>query len=304
LWLVFGAFWTDLSFLNVYIIMALLATLLIEAILSENLGWAVVWVSVILQMKPQWAFALVLPLLLGKHRFFFKLILSTIAAYAAVASFTIIAAGPTYGLEQYVAYFRLLPNISANFPWHTPGMPFLGYNHSIAQVIIYLFGKSAESFQLALVLKALILLPLAVLALRFVMRTPQVSSPAVLKLDLAFALYTSAFIWLDVMWELSLAIAVFTYLLATTKERNRRVLIWIVFLPYALTDAWQFVSFMIFGPSIIIPGPMILTDFSIYVPLTMILTVVFYGLLVTRLWTASAVVQPAMEQIKLAGSTR
>ncbi|MEE8389807.1 MAG: hypothetical protein V3S14_03290, partial [Anaerolineae bacterium] len=56
-WLIFSAFWSDLGYLNIYTIMALLGTLLIDAILGESLGWSLLWLSIILQIKPQWAFA-------------------------------------------------------------------------------------------------------------------------------------------------------------------------------------------------------------------------------------------------------
>ena len=62
-WLIFSQFWGDLSYLNIYIFMSLLATLLIEAVLYERLGWSLAWLSIILQLKPQWAFAVAIPLL-------------------------------------------------------------------------------------------------------------------------------------------------------------------------------------------------------------------------------------------------
>ena len=46
----------------------------IDALLNEHLGWSLVWVSIILQIKPMWAFAVAVPLLLGRYRFFFKLL--------------------------------------------------------------------------------------------------------------------------------------------------------------------------------------------------------------------------------------
>jgi hypothetical protein len=284
-WLIFAPFWSDLGYLNVYILMALLATLLIEAVITENLWASVLWAAVILQIKPQWAFMLAVPLLLGQRQFFFKLLVSTIAAYAAVTGVTILLAGSAYGLKQYADYVHLLTGIGGNYPWRVPGMPFLGYNHSIAQTAIYLFGNSPEIFRLATIVKWLILLPLIVVAVRAIVR-PTHQNSAQLRLDWAFVLYTAAFIWLDVVWELSLSIAVFTYLLATTPNRRVRTLAWLLFLPYALVDVIQLFSYLILGDAIVIPGPYILTDPSIYLPLTMIVTVMFYGMLLRRLWAA------------------
>jgi hypothetical protein len=293
IWLLFAPFWSDLGYLNVYMLMALLATFLIEAVISENLWASVLWATVILQVKPQWAFMLAVPLLLGQRRFFFKLVLSTAVAYAGVAGVTILLAGPAYGWKQYTDYAHLLTGIGGNYPWRVPGMPFLGYNHSIAQIVIYLFGNSSDTFRLAMIVKGLILLPLIIAAVRVIVSPAQQSSPQ-LKLDWAFALYTTAFIWLDVVWELSLGIAVFTYLMATALNHRIRTLLWLVFLPYAFVDVIQLFSYLILGDAIVIPGPYILTDPSIYLPLTMMVTLVFYGVLIGRLWAA-----PRLEHVDL-----
>lgn len=281
-WLLFSAFWSDLGFLNIYLYMALLATLLIDAVLAERLGWALLWLSIILQTKPQWAFAAVLPLLLGQYRFFAKLMILSAITYAAVVGLTLLVVGPAYGWEQHKDYWHLLTGIGNNYPWRGPDKPYLGYNHSIVQTVVYIFGINTAALRLATVIKIALLLPLGLVVLRLVRRRP--AYRPTLALDLAFAFYTASFIWLDVVWELSLGIAVFTYLLATVSGRRVRQILWIVFLPYALVDIWQAFSFMIFGDSVMDPGPYVLTDPSIYIPLVMIVTVTFYAVLVRRLW--------------------
>jgi hypothetical protein len=287
-WLVFTAFWSDLGFLNVYIIMALLSTWFIEAVLDENLGRSLLWLSIILQIKPQWAFAAAVPLLLGRYRFFAKLVGSAIAVYAAVAVVTILVIGPAYGGQQYTDYAQLLWSIrGGDYPWRGPDAPYLGYNHSITQTIVYMFGATPTVLTLATGVKLLILLPLIITGLRYLRHPVRQAGHAVprLGLDLAFVLYAGAFIWLDVVWEFSLGIAVFTYLLATFRRRGVRLLIWFIFLLYALIDLGTVMSFVIFGPDIIDPGPYVLTDISIYIPVTMIAILTFYILLIKRLWT-------------------
>ena len=293
-WLVFSGFWADLGYLNIYFILALLATLLIEAILHERLGWAVLWLSLILQTKPQWAFAALLPLLLGRYRFFFRLMGLAALAYAAVVGVTVLAAGPDYGWAQYGAYARLLVRLQEQFPWRGPEAGFLGYNHSIKQIVVYLLGVSPATLRLATGVKALLLIPLAVVCLRQAFRPARragCQAPQ-LALDLAFALYLGAFIWLDIVWEVSLGIALFGYLLATAGRRWERVLAWVVFLPYALVDVAQVCGFLAFGFDAVLPGPYIITDPSIYLPLIMFVILAFYGLLIRRLWRERAP-QPA-----------
>jgi hypothetical protein len=287
-WLVFSAFWSDLGYLNIYIIMALLSTLLIDAILNERLHWSLLWLSIILQTKPQWAFAVAVPLFLGRYRLFIKLTATAIVAYAAIMGITMLVVGPRYGWGQYVDYIHFLLNMPRNFPWRGPDAPFLGYNHSVTQVVVYLLGASSDTLRLVAMIKVLLLLPLVAVALRHVFRSdgrPARQVPQ-LGLDLAFVLYLGAFIWLDVVWELSLGIAVFTYLLATS-ERCAKIYVWAVFLPYALIDFWQLASLGVLGMDVIAPGPYVLTDPSVYIPLVMIVTLAFYALLVRRLWTAA-----------------
>jgi hypothetical protein len=291
IWLIFPAFWSDLGYLNIYTIMALLGTLLIEAILNERLGWSLLWLSVTLQTKPQWAFAAAVPLLLGRRRFFFKLIALTIVTYAVVVGTTILVAGPTYGWQQHVDYVQFLARLSYDFPWRGPDAGFLGYNHSIVQIVVYLLGVTPNAMRLATGIKIMLLTPLAIVALRHLFQPggrPGHAAPQT-GLDLAFALYLGVFIWLDMVWEISLGITVFTYLLATLEQQNTQILVWAVFLPYALLDPLRLLGAVLalFGMNTVLPGPYILTDLSMHVPIVMIVVLAFYALLVRQLWTTT-----------------
>jgi len=290
LWIVFAQFWADLSYLNIYIFMALLSTLLIESILKDNLELSVLWLSIILQAKPQWAFPTLLPLILGRYRFFLRLIMYTILAYASAALITIAILGWTYGPAQYADYVRLLLRIqSGGYPWRTPEASFLGYNHSIKQIMVYLFGASRTVLFSATVLKIMVLLPLAGLILQCTIRPIRLlaANPEECRefLDFAFALYLGAFIWLDVVWELTLGIIVFIYLMATLKRMWTKSLSLVAFLPYAFRDVWQLLSVAVFSMDQVLVDAYVLTDPSIYVPITMLIILTFYTLMVRRIWT-------------------
>lgn len=289
IWLCFSAFWSDLGYLNIYIPMVFIGSLFIEAALKENLSQAVIWLTLILLIKPHWAFALAVPLLLGRYRFFAKLILLAFTGYAIVVIFTMLMGGMDYVWTQYGEYVRFLTRLSHDFPWRGPEEAFLGYNHSIKQIVVYMLGNHSWVFRLATAIKLLFLLPLGLIGLRFLRnppRKPGVGLPE-LALDWTFALYLGVFIWLDMVWELSLGIVIFPYLLATLDHQRDKVLIWAVFLPYALIDFIQVVSFALFGMDIVAPGLYVLTDPSIYVPLVMIVILTFYALLIRRLWRSS-----------------
>lgn len=286
LYLVFSAFWDDLSYMNTYIIVALFATLLIDAILQERLGWAAFWLgAVILPIKPHWAFAMALPLLLGRYRFFLKLLVGAAVAYLIVAGITVLGGGVEYGIRQYQDYFSFLSRLTRDYPWWGPDKPFLGYNHSIMQIVLYMLGVSPANMTMATILKLILLLPLGWISLKF-LRNPVNTSGrerSETALALIFAFYLGAFIWLDMVWELSLGIVIFAYLLATTEHKGTRVLLWLLFGPYALLDIWRLVSYMTLGDSVLYEGAYVLTDPLIYIPWIMMVLLVFYGLLLVRL---------------------
>lgn len=284
--LVFSPFWDDLSYMNTYIIVALFATFLIDAILQENLGWASFWLgAVILPIKPHWAFALALPLLLGRYKFFLRLLLGSLLAYLGVAGITILAGGAGYGLQQYQDYFGFLARLARDYPWWGPDKPFLGYNHSILQIVLYYLGVSPANMRLAAIIKLILLIPLGLIGLKFLrhpLNKPGFEVPEI-ALALAFVLYLGAFIWLDMVWELSLGLVIFAYLLATIQQKNIKLLLWILFAPYALLDIWRLVSYIAWGDNILYEGAYVITDPLIYVPWIMMVLLAFYALLLQKL---------------------
>jgi hypothetical protein len=296
--LVFSPFWDDLSYMNTYVLIALCATFLIDAILQEKLGWAIFWLGVvILPIKPQWAFALALPLLLGRYEFFLKLLIGAIVAYLLVAGITIVAGGLAYGLGQYQDYVGFLARLTRDYPWWGPDKPFLGYNHSVMQIVLYYLGVSPTNMRIAMIIKLLLLLPLGWISLKFLRRPmdkPGYELPEI-ALALTFALYLGAFIWLDMVWELSLGLVIFAYLLATNQQTWIRTLLWILFAPYALLDIWRLVSYIALGDSVLYEGAYVLTDPLIYVPWIMMVLLVFYAVLLRKL--NRFVSQPVQEKI-------
>jgi hypothetical protein len=284
--LVFSAFWDDLAYMNIYLITALFATFLIDAVLQEKLGWSIFWLgAVILPIKPHWAFAAAVPLLLGRRRFFFKLLAGSILAYLAVVGITILGGGAEYGIRQYQDYFGFLARLARDFPWRGSDEPFLGYNHSVMQTILYYLGVSPANIRLVTIVKLILLAPLGWIAFRFLQRPTNKAGSEIPEtaLALTFALYLGAFIWLDMVWELSLGLVIFAYLLATSDQKWLRTLLWIVFAPYALLDIWRLVSYIAFGDSILYEGSYVLTDPLIYVPWIMMILLVFYALLLNKL---------------------
>jgi hypothetical protein len=195
------------------------------------------------------------------------------------------AGGFDYGIQQYQDYFGFLTRLAHDYPWREPDQPFLGYNHSIMQTIWYFLGVSAANLRLATILKLILLIPLGWIGLRFLRNSgkkPGNEIPGT-ALALFFALYLGAVLWLDRVWELSLGIVIFAYLLATAEQKQTRVLLWLVFGLYALVDIWRLASYLAFGDRILYQGVYVLTDPLIYIPWIMLVLLVFYAILVRKL---------------------
>jgi hypothetical protein len=299
LWLVFDGFWSDLALLNIYILTALVATLLLEAVLFERSGWALVWLSILLQVKPQWAFPLVIPLLFGRWKFFFRLVGLAAAIYLAVGGVVMFSAGVGYTLQQYRDYVHLLFNMPAYLPWRTQAQGFLGYNHSLKAIAYFWLGQSPAVDQLVMAVKVLLLAPLALVALgcwRAPLRQPGRAVPQ-RALELAFLFYLGAFLWLDEVWELSLGIVLLVYWLGVMPSRGLRAAAWVFFLPYALLDLWRILSVIIFGTSVILPDAYVTTDPATYFPVILITIVGLYGLFLYRWWEEGAKVRNGVQSL-------
>jgi hypothetical protein len=282
-WLVFSAFWDDVNYLNVYMLMALLGTLLIEAVLNEKLVLSVTWLTLILITKPQWAFAALVPLFLGRYRFFFKMVLYSLLSYFLLGLITLIAGGPAYVWQQYRDYVNLLVRLGNEFPWRGPDSGFLGSNHSIKQILVFLLGDRPSILTLATFIKIVLLVPLAIIAIRYIikpLRQADLRMPQTL--ELALLMYLGAFIWLDIVWEASLGIVLFGYLLSVDISKLEKGIVVAVFLPYAILDLWRVLCYLAGAP--MINDSYLSWDYSIYLPIIMLVILAFYAILSYRLW--------------------
>jgi hypothetical protein len=279
LWLVFTGLWYEISTLNIYIFMALVGTLLLEAILMEQVSWSILWLAILMPIKPQWAFALGVPVLLGHWRFVGKIVAGGLVTYLGIMLGTTLIAGP-YILGQYWAYVQFLQSIPTTFFWNTLAeVGHIGYNNSILQVVTFFTNNASYSIGLAYGIKILLLLPLLGIAWSSYRRPGGSVTPG-FKLECAFVLYLGAFIWLDVVTELTLGIVLFVYLLGTLSGRKLKIATWMIFGPYALKLLWILVTEIL---SFAIPLPDVIFDPSLFIPVILIATLGLYVLLLVQL---------------------
>jgi len=279
LWVIFTGLLYEIAYMNIYIFMALIATLLLEAMLYQQTGKAILWLAVLLLIKPQWAFALGIPFLRGQWRFLAKVVGGALLAYFAILAVMVLLTGQ-YALQQYREYFQFLGSIPYTFVWNTMTKNgHLGYNNSLMQLVIFFTNRASYSVLLTTAIKVLLSLPLIGIYWRYCRdATREVTLAFVL--EWAFALYLLAFLWLDVVTELTFGIVIFTYLLGTLSEQSSKNLARLVFLPYALTHIWITVTGI---ASFIVPLPDIIIDPSLFIPFILIAMLGLYGLVLWQL---------------------
>lgn len=288
IWFIYTAWWGDAILLNLYVILALAASWLFYFLWQEKLWPAALILILIFQVKPQWGFGLMLPLLMGRFRFFAKLVAVVLGGYILVAAATILWLGPDYGLAQYGSYYEMLATHTREIPWHGPG-EFIGYDHSIAQIYFYLFGYDEAAWPIVGAIKLAILGPLGVATVLLISRERnRVQWTGSMALEAFFALYLAAFIWLDLVWEITLSIVIFTYLMTVTTRREARWLIAVPFSCYAIADLWQVIGIPLVATlwgetTVASQGPPLWADPSFHIPIIMFVILSFYGLLVGRL---------------------
>ena len=285
LWLIFTGLLYEIAYMNIYLFMTFLATLLLEAMIYQQTGKAIVWLTILLLVKPQWAFALGIPLLLGQLRFLGKVIGGALLIYLTIFALMSLVTGG-YALEQYREYVQFLASVSGSFVWNTLSKDgHIGYNNSLMQLVVFFTENAPFSVGITTALKILLSLPL--LAIFWRHRRTSATTPAFI-LEWAFALYLLDFLWLDVVTELTFGIVTFAYLLGTLTGQTSKAWARLVFLPYALTLLWVTVSGI---ASFVAPLPDILIDPSLFIPFILIATLGLYALLLwrlkNRLWNES-----------------
>src|SRR5688572_10579436 len=279
LWLIFTGLLYEIAYMNIYIFMALIATLLLEALMNQQTGKAILWLAILLPIKPQWAFALGIPFLLGQWRFLAKVVIGGILSYAAIFAITVLITGP-YALRQYGEYVQTLQSIPYTFVWNTMLKEgHIGYNNSIMQLVKFFTDNAPYSVGVSTALKLLLSLPLIAVLWRYRRYGSTETTPG-LALEWAFALYFAAFIWLDVVTELSFSIVIFTYLLGTLSQRRLRNIARTVFLPYAFAFIWITVFSIL---SFAIPLPSAIVDPSFFIPVVLLAMLGLYGLVLWQL---------------------
>jgi hypothetical protein len=102
-------------------------------------------------------------------------------------------------------------------------------------------------------------------------------------LEMFMLLYLGVFIWLDIVWEAFLVIAIFGYLLSIQNNLINKIAITITMILYAILDMWRLFLYVVGAP--MESDYYLLWDYSIYVPIVMLVILTFYSFLLSKQWT-------------------
>jgi len=135
-------------------------------------------------------------------------------------------------------------------------------------------------------IKLALLAPLGLLCARRILRPRQQAAPDD-ALECFFCLYCAAFLWLDLVWEATLSIVIFAYLLGSLPPARH----WLASLPfilYAIADLWQvsgmaLATLWFSADQLAAQGPPLWADPSYHIPIILLVLLAFYGLLVSGL---------------------
>ena len=131
-----SAFLANTAYGNIGPALVPLSGALVLALLRKQSVPAGLLTALIVLFKPQWAFALVLPIALGEWRLLGRTLLVAVAAYAAVSGVYVVLSGPAYGLDMLRSYVTFMAGISANYPWRGSEAMFQTVEHGIYPTLL------------------------------------------------------------------------------------------------------------------------------------------------------------------------
>jgi len=217
-WLVYSQWFADQTYLNIYTLLLALTGALAWAVLRGRLWLSVLLAVLIAQAKPHYLFPLLIPLLLGRWRFFFAIGTAALAGYALTVALTIASLGVERGTDVYLDYLTFLGTIPDRFPWVAYQ---LAYNNSWRALLTRCFGLQWWIQPAVNALRLATLLPLAMVLWSWARTLTAMDVRAAI--GAALALHLFALLSLDQLWEATILIVIWPTLSVSPVQRLRLV---------------------------------------------------------------------------------
>lgn len=266
--LLFSEWYANLMYGNIAGVLFFLSGLLSLYLVQEKPRHAGGIALLILLLKPQWLFPLLLLIIFRKWRFLLTLTAYVGVGYITVSGLFIGLMGTEYGIDTLRDYFKFLTVLNDVYPWTGKTLAFEDMNHSWRQIFLSYFGFQDWIPYASEGIKLLMAAGVGWLVLQAWRRRVEMRS------ELAFCFlglsYLVAMAALAQLWELLAGIVFFLYLQSVESKTVR----WLsrLFLVYVLYEVAAIVSFATGIEALFLPQS---------IPLTMLaLLVLYFSLLV------------------------
>lgn len=262
--LLFSEWYANLLYGNIAGVLFFLSGLLSLYIVQQKPRQAGLVALLIVLLKPQWLFPLLLPMVFRRWRFFLTLAAYVVVGYVLVSLIFVGLMGAEYGLDTLRDYFKFLTVLNDVYPWTGKTLAFEDMNHSWRQIFLSYFGFQDWISYASEGMKVLMAGLVGWLAFKAWRQKIGLGS------ELAFCFlglgYLLAMALLAQLWELLAGIVFFLYLQSVNDRGVRRFSL--LFLVYALYELIAIVSFATGVEWLFLPTS---------IPLTMLALLILYG---------------------------
>lgn len=220
--LVFSEWYANLFYGNVVSTLLLLSGLMTLGIVEDRPRLAGIAGALILILKPQWLFPLILPVIFRRWRFLLHLLAVLLAGYLLITAGFVLATGLSYGVETLRAYPDFLTTLDANYPWSMGTGLFENMNHSWQQIYHSYFGSRAWVEPLTILTRLVMLALPGLLILQAWRRRITLTDHPALAIWFAGLGYLTAMSMLAQLWEVMGSIVFFLAIQAAPNPQVRR----------------------------------------------------------------------------------
>lgn len=262
---VFTEWYVNLFYGNITSSLLLLSGLMVLALLDEKPAKVGLLALLLMLVKPQWLFPLLLPIVFRQWRLLFKILAVLAVAYLVVNGVFVMLVGWEYGSQALEDYATFLQGVNKNFEWQPQTYAFEDMNHSWRQIFISYFGSHNWTPIASEGVKLVMLMLVGWLILRAWRKKQTVAQNPSLVLWFVGLGYLLSMAMLAQLWEVMGSIIVFFFI----QSVGRRISL--LYLIYALYEIPIILSFITGWEGLFLPTS---------IPLAMVTLVFLFGILI------------------------
>jgi hypothetical protein len=208
-----------LGYGNVALVLVVLTGLLTLVLANKSPFWAGVLTALIILMKPQWAFPLLIPVVLKDWKLLFRTLAIAAVVYGIISLVFVVAVGPNYGVKTLQDYVTFMLRAPGNYPWMGQEAAFNTNQNAIYQTWLRYFGFQGWVQPVSLISQVLLLVAFLIT----LVRAWSSKTSMTVVLAFLFAGYAIGTLMLSEIQDCTLGALIFVYILSTGNKRARLI---------------------------------------------------------------------------------